>query len=82
MEMITKEEEAEKEKSGVRGWTEEDDNDIGNMVDLYYELQENSSGQGNLRGEQCHDLAKRLSQYLFSFSIFFSFISLINGHVR
>jgi len=38
MEMIAKEEEAEKEKSGVRGWTEEDDNDIGNMVDPYYEL--------------------------------------------
>ena len=30
----------EKEKeSGVREWTEEDDEEMGNMVDLYYELQ-------------------------------------------
>jgi len=31
-------EEEEKDKSGVREWTEEDDEEIGNMVDLYYEL--------------------------------------------
>jgi len=26
------------DKSGVREWTEEDDEEMGNMVDLYYEL--------------------------------------------
>ena len=28
----------EEEKSGVREWTEEDEDEMGNMVDLYYEL--------------------------------------------
>jgi len=32
------EEEIEKEKSGVREWTREDDNEMDNMVDLYYKL--------------------------------------------
>jgi len=32
------EEEVEEEKSGVREWMEEDEDEIGNMVDLYYEL--------------------------------------------
>jgi len=36
IETITKEE--EKEKSGIREWTEEDDNKMGNMVDPYYKL--------------------------------------------
>jgi len=36
--MIPEEEEIEKEKSGVREWTEEDDDEMGNMVDPYYEL--------------------------------------------
>ena len=31
----------EEDKSGVREWTEEDDEEMGNMVDLYYELQRN-----------------------------------------
>jgi len=35
---IPEEEEIEKEKSGVREWTEEDDNEMGNMMDLCYEL--------------------------------------------
>ena len=36
--MIKKEEEGvEQENSGIREWIEEDDN-IGNMVDPYYEL--------------------------------------------
>ena len=35
---ILEEEEIEKEKSGVREWTEEDDNEIDNMMDLCYEL--------------------------------------------
>ena len=39
MEMI-KEEKVEQDKSGVREQTEEDDNEMGNMIDLYYELQE------------------------------------------
>ena len=38
MEMIKEEE----NKSGVREWTEEDDEKMGNMVDPYYELQRNS----------------------------------------
>ena len=71
----------EKEKirdknSGVREWTEEDDNEMGNMINPYYELQENSLGQGNLRVRQCYDLAKQLSQYLY----FFYF--LIDGHIK
>jgi len=36
--MITKKEEVEEEKSGVREWTEEEDNEIGNMINLYYKL--------------------------------------------
>ena len=36
--MILEEEEAEEEKSGVRKWTEEDEDEMNNMVDLYYEL--------------------------------------------
>jgi len=36
--VIKKEEEIEKEKSGVKEWTEEDDNEMGNMVDPYYKL--------------------------------------------
>jgi len=37
--MIREEEEKiEQKKLGVREWTEEDNNNIGNMVDLYYEL--------------------------------------------
>ena len=37
--MIRKEE--EKDKSEVREWTEEDNEEMGNMVDPYYELQGN-----------------------------------------
>jgi len=33
-----KEEEINQENSGVREWTEEDEEEIDNMVDLYYEL--------------------------------------------
>jgi len=35
---IPEEEEIEEEKSGVREWTEEDDDKMGNMADPYYEL--------------------------------------------
>jgi len=38
MKMIEEEEEIEEEKSGVREWTEEDNEEMGNMVNLYYEL--------------------------------------------
>jgi len=38
MKTIPEEEEIKEKKSGVRQWTEEDDNDMGNMVDLYYKL--------------------------------------------
>jgi len=36
--MKTIPEEKEEEKLGVREWTEEDEDEIGNMVDPYYEL--------------------------------------------
>jgi len=35
---IPEKEEIREEKSGVREWTEEDDDEMGNMVDPYYEL--------------------------------------------
>ena len=38
MKTILEEEETEKEKLGVREWTEEDNDEMGNMVDPYYEL--------------------------------------------
>jgi len=38
MKMILEEEEIEEEKLGVREWTEEDDNEMGNMADPYYKL--------------------------------------------
>ena len=38
MKTILKEEEIEEEKSGVREWTEEDNDEMGNMMDLCYEL--------------------------------------------
>ena len=38
MEIIEKEKEIKQKKLEVREQTEEDDNDMGNMVDLYYEL--------------------------------------------
>jgi len=39
MKTILEEKEIEKEKkSGVKEWTEEDDDGMGNMVDPYYEL--------------------------------------------
>jgi len=38
MKTILEEEEIKKEKSGVREWTEEDDNEMGNMMDPCYEL--------------------------------------------
>jgi len=38
MKTIPEEKETEEEKSGVRKWTEEDNDEMGNMVDPYYEL--------------------------------------------
>jgi len=38
MEMIEKEEEIEQGDSGLREWTEDDDDKMGNIVDLEYEL--------------------------------------------
>ena len=75
METIIEKEEIKEEKLGIRERIEEDDNKIGNMVDLYYELQKNSLGQGNLRERWCHDLAKQLSQYLYFFSFYFILFS-------
>jgi len=38
MKTILEEEEIEEEKSEVREWTEEDDDEMGNMMDPCYEL--------------------------------------------
>ena len=38
IETITEEEEIKEENSGVREWTEDDDNEIGNITNPYYEL--------------------------------------------
>jgi len=38
MKTIPKEEEIQEENSGMQEWMKEDDNEMGNMVDLYYEL--------------------------------------------
>jgi len=38
MKTIREEEEIEQENSGLREWTEEDDNEMDNIVDPYYEL--------------------------------------------
>ena len=38
MKTIPEEEEIKEEKSGVREWTEEDDDEMGNIIDSYYEL--------------------------------------------
>jgi len=38
MKTILEEEETKEEKLGVREWTEEDEDKMGNMVDLHYEL--------------------------------------------
>ena len=40
METIVEKEEIKKENSEVREWIEEDDNEMDNMIDLCYELQE------------------------------------------
>ena len=38
IETIAEEEEIKEENSGVKEWTEENDDKIGNMIDPYYEL--------------------------------------------
>ena len=38
MKTILEEKEIEEEKSGVEEWTEEDNNEMGNMMDPCYEL--------------------------------------------
>ena len=38
IETIEQEKEIEQEKSGVRKWTEENDNEMGNIVNPYYKL--------------------------------------------
>ena len=81
MKTIPEDEEIEEEKSGIQEWTEEDDDEIGNLADQYYKLQEKSSGRGNLRGGQCHDLAKQLSYYLYFFSFLLSWTYYTEGSV-
>ena len=80
--ILEEEEEVEEEKSGVREWAEEDEDEMGDMVDPYYELQKNSSGRGNLRGGWCHDLAKSAKSLFIFLFFFFSFIFLIDRRVR
>jgi len=38
MKTILEEEKVEEEKLGIREWTKEDDKEMGDMVDPYYEL--------------------------------------------
>jgi len=38
MKTIPEDEEIEEEKSGIQEWTEEDDDEIGNLADQYYKL--------------------------------------------
>ena len=38
MKTILEKEEIEEEKSGIQEWMEEDNDDMGNMVNPYYEL--------------------------------------------
>ena len=38
MKIILKKEEIEEEKSGIREWTKENDDEMGNIADPYYEL--------------------------------------------
>jgi len=38
MKMILEDEEIEEEKSGIREWTEKDDDKMGNLVNPYYKL--------------------------------------------
>jgi len=38
MKTIPEEKEIEEEKSGVREWTKEDDDEMGNIIDPYYKL--------------------------------------------
>ena len=73
MKTIPEEKEAKEEKSGVQEQTEEDEDEMGNMMDPYYELQRNSLRRGNLRGGWYHDLANWLSHYLYFFSFLFLF---------
>ena len=35
----------EEDESGIREWTEEDNEEMGNIVDLYYKLQGNSQDE-------------------------------------
>ena len=44
MKTIVEKEETKEKNSRVRDRTKDDDDEIGNMIDLYYKLQENSSG--------------------------------------
>jgi len=36
--MIREKEEIKQENSGIREWTEDDNDEMGNMVDLHYKL--------------------------------------------
>jgi len=51
------EEEIEQESSGLKKWIEEDDNEMGNICDPYYELRK-SLGRGILRGGWYYKTAK------------------------
>ena len=73
METIKEEEEEIEQKNlGIKKWTEEDNDKIGNMVDPYNKLWRNPRDEEPWEEGWCYDLAKWLSHYLFSFP--FSFI--------
>ena len=74
METIKEEEEKiEQESSGLKEWTEEDNDEMGNICNPYYELWK-FLGWGILKEGWCYDTAKKwLSYYLFSFSFSFLF---------
>ena len=51
------EEEIEQKSSELKEWTEEDDNEIGNICDPYYKLWKSSEWR-ILKEGWCHDTAK------------------------
>ena len=51
IETIIEKKEIGEEKSGVKEWTEKNNNEIGNMVDLYYKLQKKFLGTRKLKRE-------------------------------
>ena len=51
MKTILEEKEVKKKELGIQEWTEEDEDEMGNIVDPYYELQEKFLGMRKLKRE-------------------------------